>query len=168
MKPTMSFQDWCIQNHAYLMLHFYCEGKNPVPADEIGFSSGKRVRFRCHICGLSWQRTLNYITNHPLVQTCPFCEHRKPSPFYNLATEYPELKEEWDIGNAQKAMSGRRLFVPAPIPTTASAPPAHDGSDASRLTTHRLKVTTTRKMDTAGETRAWPAIRAMAKAASAV
>lgn len=96
MKPTMSFQDWCIQNHAYLLLHFYHEGKNPVPPGEIGFSSGKYARFRCHVCGLSWQRTLNHITNHPLVQTCPFCEHRKPSPFYNLATEYPELKEEWD------------------------------------------------------------------------
>ena len=96
MKPTMSFQGWCIQNHAYLLLHFYHEGKNPIPPDEIGFSSGKYARFRCHVCGLSWQRTLNHITNHPLVQTCPFCEHRKPSPFYNLATEYPELKEEWD------------------------------------------------------------------------
>lgn len=104
MRPTMSFQDWCIQNHAYLMLHFYHEGKNPIPPDEIGFSSRKRVRFRCHVCGLSWQRTLNYITNHPLVQTCPFCEHRKPSPFYNLATEYPELKEEWD--------SEKNLFPP--------------------------------------------------------
>ena len=96
MKPTMSFQDWCIQNHAYLILHFYHEGNNPIPPNEIGFSSGKLVRFRCHVCGLLWQRTLNHITNHPLIQTCPYCEHRKPSPFYNLATEYPELKEEWD------------------------------------------------------------------------
>lgn len=130
MKPTMSFQDWCIQNHAYLLLHFYHEGKNPVPPGEIGFSSGKYARFRCHVCGLSWQRTLNHITNHPLVQTCPFCEHRKPSPFYNLATEYPELKEEWDnektyfrrklacltqigafIGAVQKITVGRLLFV---------------------------------------------------------
>ena len=92
----MSFQDWCIQNHAYLILHFYQEGKNPIPPDEIGFSSRNHVRFRCHVCGLSWQRTLNDITSHPLNQTCPYCEHRKPSPFYNLATEYPELKEEWD------------------------------------------------------------------------
>ena len=22
MKPKMSFRDWCIQNHAYLLLHF--------------------------------------------------------------------------------------------------------------------------------------------------
>ena len=96
MNPTMSFQDWCIQNHAYLLLHFYQEGNNPLPSDKIGFSSGKRVRFRCHVCGLSWRRALNNITNRPLVQTCPFCEHRKPSSFYNLATEYPELKDEWD------------------------------------------------------------------------
>ena len=96
MNPTMSFQDWCIQNHAYLLLHFYQEGNNPLPPDKIGFSSGKRVRFRCHVCGLSWRRALNNITNRPLVQTCPFCEHRKPSSFYNLATEYPELKDEWD------------------------------------------------------------------------
>lgn len=96
MNPTMSFQDWCIQNHAYLLLHFYQEGKNPLPPDKIGFSVAKRVRFRCHVCGLSWQRTLNSIANHPLVQTCPFCEHRRPSPFYNLATEYPELLAEWD------------------------------------------------------------------------
>ena len=96
MNPTMSFQDWCIQNHAYLLLHFYQEGNNPLPPDKIGSSSGKRVRFRCHVCGLSWRRALNNITNRPLVQTCPFCEHRKPSSFYNLATEYPELKDEWD------------------------------------------------------------------------
>ncbi len=92
----MSFRDWCIQNHAYLLLHFYQEGNNPCAPEEIGFSAGKRVRFRCHVCGLSWQRTLNHATRHPVVQTCPFCEHRKPSPFYNLATEYPELKDEWD------------------------------------------------------------------------
>ncbi len=104
MKPTMSFQNWCVQNHAYLTLHFYHEGNNPIPPDEIGFSSRKHVRFRCHVCGLSWQRTLNNITNHPLNQTCPYCEHRKPSPFYNLATEYPELKEEWD--------NERNLFPP--------------------------------------------------------
>lgn len=30
MKPKMSFRDWCIQNHAYLLLHFYQEGNNPV------------------------------------------------------------------------------------------------------------------------------------------
>lgn len=96
MNPAISFQDWCIQHHAYLLLHFYQEGNNPISPDKIGFSSRKQVRFRCHVCGLSWQRTLNHIANHPLVQTCPFCEHRKPSPFYNLATEYPELKAEWD------------------------------------------------------------------------
>lgn len=96
MNVTMSFQDWCIQKRAYLLLHFYQEGNNQISPEKIGFSSAKRVRFRCHVCGLSWQRTLNHIANHPLVQTCPFCEHRKPSPFYNLATEYPELKAEWD------------------------------------------------------------------------
>ena len=58
MKPKMSFRDWCIQNHAYLLLHFYQEGNNPCAPEEIGFSAGKRVRFRCHVCGLSWQRTL--------------------------------------------------------------------------------------------------------------
>ena len=54
MKPKMSFRDWCIQNHAYLLLHFYQEGNNPCAPEEIGFSAGKRVRFRCHVCGLSW------------------------------------------------------------------------------------------------------------------
>lgn len=92
----MSFQDRCIQNHAYLILRFYHEGENPVPPNEIGFSSRKNVRFRCHLCGLSWQRTLDHITNHPLVQTCPFCDHRRPGPFYNLATEYPEGSKEWN------------------------------------------------------------------------
>ena len=96
MRFTQSFQNWCIQKRAYLLLHFYQEGDNLLPPDEIGFSSSKRVQFRCHVCGLSWNRALNNITNRPLVQTCPFCEHRRPSPFYNLATEYPELKEEWD------------------------------------------------------------------------
>lgn len=96
MKPTMSFQDRRIQNHAYLILRFYHEGENPVPPNEIGFSSRKNVRFRCHLCGLSWQRTLDHIKNHPLVQTCPFCDHRRPGPFYNLATEYPEGSKEWN------------------------------------------------------------------------
>ena len=97
MKPKMSFRDWCIQNHTYLLLHFYQEGDNPRAPEEIGFSSTEHVRFRCHVCGLSWQRTLNHVTRYPVVQTCPFCEHRKPSPFYNMATKYPELKAEWDI-----------------------------------------------------------------------
>lgn len=96
MKPTKSFQDWCTQNHAYLLLHFYHEGQNPFSPDEIGFSSAKDVRFRCHVCGLSWDRRLNKVTKVPFTQDCPFCAHRKPSPFYNLATEYPELKAEWD------------------------------------------------------------------------
>ena len=26
MKPKMSFRDWCIQNHAYLLLHFIRKG----------------------------------------------------------------------------------------------------------------------------------------------
>ena len=96
MNPTMSFQDWCIQQHAYLLLHFYQEGNNPLPPEQIGFSSAKPVQFRCHVCGMSWQRTPNHISTHPLIQTCPFCTHRKPSPFYNLTTEYPELSAEWD------------------------------------------------------------------------
>ena len=41
MKPKMSFRDWCIQNHAYLLLHFYQEGNNPCAPEEIGFSAGK-------------------------------------------------------------------------------------------------------------------------------
>lgn len=41
MKPKMSFQDWCIQNHTYLLLHFYQEGNNPRAPGEIGFSSTK-------------------------------------------------------------------------------------------------------------------------------
>lgn len=104
MKPKMSFRDWCIQNHTYLLLHFYQEGYNPRAPEEIGFSSAEYVRFRCHVCGLSWKRALNHVTRNPVVQTCPFCEHRKPSPFYNMATEYPELKAEWDIE--------RNLFSP--------------------------------------------------------
>lgn len=104
MKPKMSFRDWCIQNHTYLLLHFYQEGYNPRAPEEIGFSSAEYVRFRCHVCGLSWKRALNHVTRNPAVQTCPFCEHRKPSPFYNMATEYPELKAEWDIE--------RNLFPP--------------------------------------------------------
>lgn len=104
MKPKMSFRDWCIQNHTYLLLHFYQEGYNPRAPEEIGFSSAEYVRFRCHVCGLSWKRALNHVTRNPAIQTCPFCEHRKPSPFYNMATEYPELKAEWDIE--------RNLFPP--------------------------------------------------------
>lgn len=65
MKPKMSFRDWCIQNHAYLLLHFIRKGTTRCAPEEIGFSAGKRVRFRCHVCGLSWQRTLNHATRHP-------------------------------------------------------------------------------------------------------
>lgn len=96
MKPTLTFQDWCVQNRAYLLLRFYQAGNNRIPADKIGFSSGKSVTFRCHVCTLSWARTLNKATRMPVKQACPFCEHQKPSFFYNLATEYPELKAEWD------------------------------------------------------------------------
>lgn len=99
MRPQMTFQDWCIQNRAYLLLHFYQQGENPLPPEEIGFSSGKTVIFRCHVCGLTWRRSLNKATRVPFTRDCPFCAHRRPSPFYNLATEYPELAEEWDGEN---------------------------------------------------------------------
>lgn len=99
MPPKVSFQSWCIQNDAELLLQFYENGDNAAPPDEIGFSSGKYVQFRCNVCGLSWSKTLNKATRKtglPVVKTCPYCDHRKPSSFYNLAVEYPELALEWD------------------------------------------------------------------------
>lgn len=37
MKPKMSFQEWCIRNHAYLLLHFYQQGSNPLTAEKSDF-----------------------------------------------------------------------------------------------------------------------------------
>lgn len=96
MKITSTLEFWCRQNNAELLLSHYIEGNNDLPPDQIGFSSSKLVNFRCPVCNLSWTRSLNKATRIPFNQSCPYCSHRKPSSFYNLASEYPDLMSQWD------------------------------------------------------------------------
>ena len=103
MFSKESLKSWCLKNEAHLTLYHYLNGDNEKPPEEIGFSSGKKVNWGCAICGMKWTAAPNKVTRY-VNKKCPYCTHRKPSPFYNLGTEYPELAEQWDkSANSTKA-----------------------------------------------------------------
>ena len=95
MKPKETLKDWCLRHNAYLLLHFYEQGNNEEPPEKIGFSAGKKVDWACSVCGVSWTAAPNKVTKYRKLD-CPYCNHRKPAPFYNLETEYPELAAQFD------------------------------------------------------------------------
>lgn len=50
-----SLKEWCLENHREDILNLYLNGRNPVPPEQMGFSAGKRVRWKCSVCGLEWE-----------------------------------------------------------------------------------------------------------------
>ena len=93
----ITLSDWCGQNHREDILQCYLDADNPIAPDLIGFSSGKRVRWKCRTCGQTWEASPNSMEFKGENQTiCPFCNHKRPSAFYNAAALYPEMLPYWD------------------------------------------------------------------------
>ncbi len=90
-----TLKEWCIENKEYSILQLYENAENELSSDEIGFSSPKRVNWKCDVCGMSWKHTVNKTTSK-VNKKCPYCTHKRPSYFYNFQTEYPILAREWN------------------------------------------------------------------------
>lgn len=96
----MDFKTWCEENRMQELLQCYLNGNNPIPPDKIGYSSGKKVNWKCGVCGLEWQNNLNHMNRRSPERTvCPYCSHERASHFYNAALLYPELEHYWDEQN---------------------------------------------------------------------
>lgn len=89
------FKDWCLENKRLEVLELYENANNLKASNQIGFSSGKKVWWKCSVCGLSWQQSPNKM-NKKRNGGCPYCNRSRPSYLYNLALLYPELESEWD------------------------------------------------------------------------
>lgn len=93
-----SLFEWCRENNRADILQCYLDADNPVSPEFIGFSSGKQVRWKCTICGLTWASPPNKINRkRPDRSICPFCNHKRPSSLYNAAILYPEMLPYWDF-----------------------------------------------------------------------
>ncbi len=97
------FKEWCIENNKLNLLDLYDSAENVYRNDQIGFSSGKLVNWKCNKCNNMWQATLNKMTQN--AKGCPYCNHERPSIFYNLITEYPILGTEWNYDINKKLPS---------------------------------------------------------------
>lgn len=61
----------------------------------------KKVNWKCHVCGYVWKTSVYKRTKEGT--GCPACRHLVVHPGYNdLATEAPELVEEWSTRNILK------------------------------------------------------------------
>ena len=93
----LDLKTWCLEQHRQALLDCYLAGDNPLPPEQIGHSSGKAVRWKCPVCGLDWTSSPNHMKRRsPHRSPCPYCSHERPSPFYNAALFYPELRHYWD------------------------------------------------------------------------
>lgn len=90
-----SLKEWCIENKEYKELELYENANNEKKSDEIGYSSSKGVNWKCNKCGIQWEQAPNKMSKRPKKE-CPYCMKTKASYFYNLCTEYPMLRNEWD------------------------------------------------------------------------
>ncbi len=101
-----SLLDWCGENNRGDMLRCYLEGANTHSPADVGFSSGKKVQWKCPVCTLTWEASPNKMNRrHPDRIFCPYCSHERASPFYNAALLYPEMLSYWDAENNQGSLS---------------------------------------------------------------
>ena len=96
-----NLKEWCMENNELNLLEMYENGENKYSSDEIGFSSSKKVNFKCKKCGLKWQQSLNKMSKRKNKE-CPYCLHHKVSYMYNFEKEYPELAKEWNYERNEK------------------------------------------------------------------
>ena len=106
-KGSYSLEEWCIQMNRPELLSLYDQQANAIPPSEVPFSSVKRYKFRCPVCGIHWEhapnklnrlknQSYNVIKHRSETTCCPYCTGKRPSPYYNLSTAIPEAKEWWD------------------------------------------------------------------------
>ncbi len=106
-KGSCSLEKWCKKMNKKELLSLYDLQANPCPPSEVPFSSGKKYKFRCPICSISWEQTTNKLNQRKAhsynvikqrkeITYCPYCAGERPSPYYNLLTVIPEAKEWWD------------------------------------------------------------------------
>lgn len=106
-KGSRSLEEWCKEHNRPELLALYDRQANPLPPSEVPFSSGKKCQFRCPVCGIPWPQApnmlnrlkawnYNVIKRRSEVTSCPYCAGRRPSPYYNLLTAFPEAKRWWD------------------------------------------------------------------------
>lgn len=91
-----SLKEWCMENQALEILEFYELAENLLPSDKIGFSSAKKVNWKCPNCQSTWLMNPNHMTRKKGKRKCMICTHEKPSESYNAAVLYPELLNYWD------------------------------------------------------------------------
>ena len=90
-----NLREWCIEQGRDHLLELYENAKNEYKSNEIGFSSGKNVNWKCSKCGMEWKQKPNKM-NKKKAEECPYCAHERASFFYNVESEFPILAEEWD------------------------------------------------------------------------
>ena len=108
-KPTKTFLKWCEENGADELLRCYNAGKNPVPADRIGFSSSSVVTFYCEKCGYTWKYPLNRATHRGAKTDCPACNGRVPWGDDIWTKKYSELLDQWDYDKNEFAPENCRI-----------------------------------------------------------
>lgn len=59
----------------------------------IPFPIWKQHNFTCPDCNLQFKQEARVLIKN---ESCPYCEKKRPSPFYNLKTEFPKIAAEWD------------------------------------------------------------------------
>lgn len=93
------FKQWCIENKQYELLKLYENANNEISSDKIGFSSHKKVKWKCKN-GHTWEAVIRdrvkAIKNNPEKETCPFCNKQKVYSEYNLFTEFPYFAKQWN------------------------------------------------------------------------
>lgn len=97
MKMTMNFKTWCIQNQCFDLLRYYELADNELDSENIAWATAKWVSFHCDVCNLTWKMQMNHATRRPRITSCPYCTHRKVSPFYNFEILLPELSKYVDL-----------------------------------------------------------------------
>jgi len=97
MKMTMNFKTWCIQNQCFDLLRYYELADNELDSENIAWATAKVVNFQCDVCNLTWKMQMNHATRRPEVAPCPYCNHRKVSPFYNFEILFPGLSKYVDL-----------------------------------------------------------------------
>ncbi len=91
-----NLREWCIENNENILLQLYENAENEKKSYEIGFSSGKKVNWKCPKCGMKWMESPNKMTRKGSIKKCPYCIHERPSPYYNFAKVNPILAKEWN------------------------------------------------------------------------
>lgn len=107
-KWTYSFEEWCKKFNRPELLSLYDTQANSLPPSDVPFSSAKKYKFRCPICGVHWEQAPNKLTrlkSHDYnvikrrkeVTSCPYCAGKRPSHYYNLLTVIPVAEKWWDL-----------------------------------------------------------------------